>query len=176
MKKTITSAMLMGLCVFVVGCDKPAGNRTMTTQEMAAKNGSTAGGAMDKASEMMDKGADLMGQAKDALGSVEGGSDMLKNVTDSFSSLTKLLGDVKDEASATSAVPEINKIADSFGGMTEMYGKLPDAAKGVVGKLFEKSLGDLKPIIDKILAIPGVESIIKPAIDALMSKLGAFKA
>jgi hypothetical protein len=31
-------------------------------------------------------------------------------------------------------------------------------------------------MLDKIMAIPGVDAIIKPAIDALMAKLDAFKS
>lgn len=48
--------------------------------------------------------------------------------------------------------------------------------KSAVAGVFQSSIAQLKPIIEKIMAIPGVEAILKPAIDALMSKLDAFKA
>ena len=60
--------------------------------------------------------------------------------------------------------------------MTNKFGGLPAAAKTAVAGIFESSLGELKPMLEKLLAIPGVEAILKPAIDALMEKLGAFKA
>lgn len=48
-------------------------------------------------------------------------------------------------------------------------------SKGAVSSVFQSSLGQLKPIIEKVMSIPGVEAVLKPAIDALMSKLDAFK-
>ena len=70
----------------------------------------------------------------------------------------------------------MDKLTESFGGMSEMFGKMPDAAKSALAGVFQSSLKQLQPIIDKVLAIPGVEAVLKPAIDALMSKLGNFKA
>lgn len=60
--------------------------------------------------------------------------------------------------------------------MTDMFGKLPEGAKSAVAGIFQSSIGELKPIIAKVMAIPGVEAVLKPAIDAMLSKLGAFKA
>jgi hypothetical protein len=119
---------------------------------------------------------DLLSKATESLSSVEGGADMLKGITDSFGSITKTLGSVKDEASATAALPDLSKLTETFGGMTEKFGVLPEAAKSAVAGIFASSLGELKPMLDKILAIPGVEAILKPAIDALMEKLATFKA
>jgi hypothetical protein len=83
---------------------------------------------------------------------------------------------VTDKDSATAALPQINSLADSFGGMSDMFGKLPDSAKTAVAGVFTSAVAELKPFLEKVLAIPGVESVIKPAIDALMEKLAAFKS
>ena len=143
----------------------------------------SVGCSPEAAKEMTDKAAasakeaagDIGGKATEALSGVEGGSEMLTKVTELFGTATKTLGGVKDADSATAALPELGKLTEGFGGMTEMFGKLPDAAKGAVSGVFKSSLGQLQPIIDKVMAIPGVEAILKPAIDALMSKLEAFK-
>jgi hypothetical protein len=106
---------------------------------------------------------------------VEGGAEMLTQVKEMFATLTTALGGVTDADSANGALGEINKLTDGLGGLTEKFASLPDAAKSAVAGVFQSSLGELKPMIDKVLAIPGVEAILKPAIDSLMAKLDAFK-
>ena len=100
----------------------------------------------------------------------------LQEAGDDAAFITKALGTVKDEASATAALPELSKISETFAGLAEKFGALPPAAKTAVAGIFSSSMNELKPMIEKILAIPGVSTILKPAIDALMEKLGAFKA
>lgn len=152
---------------------KIANDAVETASETA---GDVADAAADAANGAEAGMSDLMGKATQALASVEGGTDMLKKVSEMFGSVTSTLQGVTDVNTATSAVPELSKLTDSFGGMTEMYGKLPDAAKSAVAGVFQSSLKQLQPIIDQVLAIPGVEAVLKPAIDALMNKLGDFKA
>lgn len=161
-------SMLVFAFLFIVsvGCSPEAAKEM--TDKAAASAKEAAGDIGGGVSGMMDK-------ATEALSGVEGGSEMLKQVTDLFASATKTLSGVKDADSATAALPDLGKLTEGFGGMTEMFSKLPDAAKVAVGGVFQSSLGQLQPIIDKVMAIPGVEAILKPAIDALMSKLEAFK-
>lgn len=166
MLRSLLSCTLLSLIVLNLGCSPEA------AKDMANKATETA---KDAAAEATSGAADLMGKATEALTGVEGGSEMLKQVTEMFGTLTKTLGGVKDADSANSALGEITKLTDGLGGLTEKFGSLPDAAKSAVAGIFANSLGDLKPIVEKVLAIPGVEAILKPAIDALMTKLDAFK-
>ena len=169
MKRSICLfVMLMTTIVFPMGCT-PETAKDMG-KDMAGK--AKDAGDMAKAAGMPD----MLGKAQDALKSVEGGSDMLKSVTETFAKATSTFKGVTDADSATAALPEIGKLTESFGGFSDTFSKLPDSAKGAVSNVFKSALGDLKPILDKVLAIPGVESILKPAIDALLAKLGSFKA
>jgi hypothetical protein len=145
---------------------------------MAEKAQEAAEVSKDLVSDAVSKSGvtDVLSKAKEALASVEGGEEMLEKVQSSFASLSGLLSGITDEASATSALGEISKLTESFGGMNELFGKLPESVKSVVSQLFDSSLGDIKPMLEKVMAIPGVESIIKPAVDALMAKLAEFKA
>jgi hypothetical protein len=162
--------VLAALFVVSVGCSPEA------SKDMAKKaTGGMAEAATDAAGDVGGGMSDMMGKATEALSGVEGGSDMLKQVTEMFGTATKTLTGVKDTDSATAALPELGKLTEGFGGMTEMFGKMPDAAKGAVSSVFQSSLGQLKPIIENVMSIPGVEAILRPAIDALMSKLDAFK-
>jgi hypothetical protein len=161
---------LTALFLVSAGCSPEA------TKEMAGNAaGEMANAAKGAAGEMGAGMADMMGKATEALAGVEGGSDMLKNITEMFGTATSTLNGIKDADTATAALPELGKLTEGLGGMSDMFGKLPDAAKSAVSGIFQSSLGQLKPIIDKILAIPGVETIVKPAIDALLSKLDGFK-
>lgn len=132
-----------------------------------------ASGAVEAVKGNMDE---LLGKATEALKDVAGGSDMLAKVKDLFGTASTTLSGITDEATANAAVPEITKLTESFGGLSEAFSGLPDAAKSAVGNIFSSALGDLKPVVEKVLAIPGVDKIIKPAVDALMEKLGGFKA
>lgn len=179
--------------VAFVGCDP---GTPITGETMNQKASSVAKGAADaakdvkEATETMAEDAksavgdavkasgmsEMLTKATEALASVEGGSDMLKNVQESFGKLTSTLTGITDGDTATAALPQLSQLTESFGGMSELYGKLPDAAKGAVAGVFGTAISELKPILDKIMAIPGVDAVIKPAIEALMAKLEAFKA
>lgn len=188
----VLSAMLISSAV-LVGCtpepattsETPNQKASSTAQGMAdatkgmkeatktmAEEAKAAVGDAIKASGM----SEMLSKATEALASVEGGSDMLKNVQESFGKLTSTLSSITDGESATAALPQLSQLTESFGGMSDLFGKLPDAAKGAVSGVFGSAVSELKPILDKIMAIPGVDAIIKPAIDALMAKLEAFKA
>ena len=144
---------------------------TEATKTMAEEAKAAVGDAI-KASDI----SEMLGKATEALASVEGGTDMLKNVQESFGKLTSTLSAITDGESATAALPRLSQLTESFGGMSDLFGKLPDAAKGAVSGVFGSAISELKPMLDKIMAIPGVDAIIKPAIDTLMAKLNAFKA
>lgn len=164
------SLALLAFSIVSVGCSPESAKKM--TDKAAGSVSNAAGQAAKEASGGL---SDMMGKATEAMAGVEGGSDMLKKVSEMFGSATTALGGIKDVDSATAALPELGKVTEGFGGMTEMFGKMPDAAKGAVSGIFRSSIEKLQPMIDKVMAIPGVEAVLKPAIDALMSKLAAFK-
>ncbi len=165
MVRSILSATLAAVLLFTAGCEeaKKAADQAASSASSAAADAKAGAG-------------DLMGKATEALAGVEGGSEMLKQVTEMFGKVTSTLGTVKDADTANAALPELSKLTEGFGGMTDMFGKMPEAAKTAVAGVIKSSLDQLKPIVEKVMAIPGVEAILKPAIDGLMSKLDAFKA
>ena len=48
---------------------------------------------------------------------------------------------------------------------------LPDGAKSAVSGVMDKGLAELKTLVDKVLALPGVEAVLKPAVGELLDKL-----
>jgi uncharacterized phage infection (PIP) family protein YhgE len=170
----ITLSFLSFVTITLSGCSPEM------EKKLADAGSDAANAAMEKAGDAVESAkssvADAMGKATESLAGIEGGADMLKNITDLFSKASTTLSGVSDEASATAALPEIHNLTESFGSFTEIYNQLPDAAKSAVAGVFTSSLSDLKPMLEKILAIPGAQSILKPALDALMAKLQSFQA
>lgn len=177
-----SSMLLPAVALLIIsstGCD--AGKQVADAGKQMADAGggavqNMADAAQNAAGEIGVDMAGMMSKATEALSGVEGGSEMLKQLTEMFGTATKTFSGVTDAASATAALPELGKLTESFGGMSQKFGALPDVAKGAVAGIFQSSMEQLKPIIDKIMAIPGVEAILKPAVEALMGKLDAFKA
>jgi hypothetical protein len=90
-----------------------------------------------------------------------------KSTTDAFNGIT-------DAASAEAALPKLRELSTKLDTMKTAVGALPADAKTTVNSLFETSLASLKPIITKVLAIPGVSEKIKPVVDELLSKINGL--
>lgn len=110
--------------------------------------------------------------ATDSSDYVNIGSDLgnvINSVSDTFSS-------VIDADSATAALPQLSEATSKLGGISELFNELPDPAKSAISNIAANKISSLQPIIDKIIEIPGVGPILKPAIDTLMAKLTEFTA
>jgi hypothetical protein len=159
-----------------------AKNAADSAKDAAQSAASSAKDAASAATEMAKDAAaaagldDLYKKATESLASVEGGEAMLKGIQESLGKITSTLGSVTDGDTAKAAAPVVSQLTETFGSMNDAFGKLPDAAKGVVANIFATATKDIKPVIDKVLAIPGVEEVLKPALEGLMAKLNGFKA
>jgi len=173
----MVNALILGLVSFT-GCDA----ESVKKAEETAKNAATqAESAVDSAVEQATSSAqnklnESMNEALNAVRGVEGGSEMVQSIRDVVGGIAGALAGVKDEASATAAAPELTNFSESLSKMNETFAKLPGPAKEVLAGIFEKALGDLKPQVEKILALPGVDKILKPVLDGLLEKMGSFKA
>jgi|688.fasta_scaffold06464_16 hypothetical protein len=181
-------AVALGL-VSLNGCNQEAVKKAEQAAKSAASDAADAassaaadaGAAVDAAAQQAATAAqnklnDSMNEALNAVRGVEGGGEMVQSIRDIIGNIASTLSGIKDEASATAAAPELTKFTESLGSMNESFAKLPEPAKKVLSGLFDSALGDLKPQIEKILAIPGIDKVIKPVLDALLEKLGSFKA
>jgi hypothetical protein len=168
----------LGCTLGLVGCTQ----ETIKKAEDAAQNAAAQAGdaaqnaAAQAASTAQNSLNESMNEALNSVRGVEGGEELVTSIRDMVGSVASTLAGITDEKSATSAVPELNKFSDSLSKMSDTFAKLPGPAKAVLANVFETALGDMKPQIEKILAMPGVEAIVKPAIDSLLEKFGSFKA
>jgi uncharacterized protein YidB (DUF937 family) len=93
------------------------------------------------------------------------------DLTGNFNSLTDTLGDIKDVASATTAMPKLTELGGKLGGMKALVDKLPDSAKAKITDLIKDEFGKLGGQLTQLLWIPGVGAKIKPALDVVLGKM-----
>ena len=96
--------------------------------------------------------------------------DMTANITSMFGSAEESLGSITDVESAKAALPSLTDFSDKLGGVSSMADKLPDAAKPIIASALEK----IMPMIEKVMAIPGVGGVLGGVIEPLKEKLTAL--
>lgn len=180
MKKRLGQFSVVALLgvVSLTGCDAETAKKAEEAAKSAATQAESSAEQMAQqaANAAQNKLNESMNESLNALRGVDGGSEMVQSLRDMVGNIASTLASVKDEATATAAAPELTGFTESLSKMNETFAKLPGPAKEVLAGLFETALGDLKPQVEKILAMPGVEKILKPVLDGLLEKLGSFKA
>jgi hypothetical protein len=81
---------------------------------------------------------------------------------------------ISDAASAKAALPQLEKGAAELDKLRERSLNAPADSEGALAALVASARPALDGLFDKVLAIPGVDSIAKPAIDTLRAKLDAL--
>ncbi|MGI9293582.1 MAG: DUF937 domain-containing protein [Pseudomonadales bacterium] len=99
------------------------------------------------------------------------GMDVGKQIGDVLGSATNTLSGITDVESAQAALPDINAMTSKLDGMTGMLDQLPEGARESVSGAARNGLGQLQPVIDKVMEIPGVGPVLRPAVEGLMEKL-----
>ena len=89
--------------------------------------------------------------------------------------VTSSLGSITDVNSAKAVLPDLNNATNKLGNLASMLNKLPDEQHKSLVTTVSQAIPQLKSLIDKVAAIPGVGDIIKPVVQALVSKLALFK-
>ena len=104
------------------------------------------------------------------VGDVDIGELSTSAVNDLYTSLSS----IKDEATAQTVLPGLTKVSSEFDQLAGLLGQLsPEARKTVTG-VFASIKPNVDSLIDRVLGIPGVGAIIKPAVDAIRAKLDAL--
>ncbi|MGL4396010.1 MAG: DUF937 domain-containing protein [Hyphomicrobium sp.] len=93
------------------------------------------------------------------------------DVTKMLSGLTAALGTIKDEVSAKSAVPDMEALAKQLQGAASVAGTLPADGKASLATLVGGMMPGLSGAIERVLAIPGVEPLLRPVLDKVMAHL-----
>lgn len=100
-------------------------------------------------------------------GDVDVGDLATSAVNDLYSSLQG----IKDSATAQSSAPGLAKASSEFDQLTSVLNQLSPENRKILAGLFTSVKPNIDQLLDKALAIPGVAAVIKPAVDAIRSKL-----
>jgi hypothetical protein len=127
------------------------------------------------------KGAEAVKATTDAVSAaVEKATDAIDltafggDVTGLFGKLTDSFKGITDVPSAEAAVPGLKDLAGILEGYKATADKLPEAGKATVKEMVGTNLGTLQPIIDTVLAIPGVGDILRPIVEPMLKTLSAL--
>ena len=115
------------------------------------------------------------GDATDAIAGAADGLDiggLMGDVTGLFNQASETLGGVTDLESATAALPGLEELGGQVEGLPSLFEKVPEAARGPLEGIVGEGIGSLQPIIDKVMAIPGVGGVIGPVLEPVMETLG----
>ncbi|MEE9319214.1 MAG: DUF937 domain-containing protein [Granulosicoccus sp.] len=139
---------------FLGGGAEDATNAVGTATEAASD---AASSAADAATEALPDGVDI---------------DAIKGQLDGvFGSTTDALSGITDADTATAAIPALEEATSKLGGVNDLFARLPDAAKGPVSSIVSGGMATLQPILDKVIALPGVGSVVEPVVKPLMDLL-----
>jgi hypothetical protein len=117
---------------------------------------------------------DKAGEAiKDALSGTNALSTSLSGTMDGIFSK---LESIKDAASADVALPALQESVGTIETFAKGLGALPADGKAVLVNLVKTQIEKLNPMLEKILAIPGIGEAVKQVLEQLKSKLEELAA
>lgn len=146
-------------------------------QEGKEKGEALAGKAAEKGTEAVAAATDAVEKAVEKAVESIPEIDMTAfggDVTGLFGKLTDTFKGITDVSSAEAAVPGLKDLAGILDGYKATADKLPEAGKATVKEMVGTNLGTLQPIIDTVLAIPGVGDILRPIVEPMLKTLGAL--
>lgn len=103
---------------------------------------------------------------------VPGLAEQTTKLTDSFGGLKDLLGGITDVDSAKAKLQDLQSADEGLGKITSGLSAAPEGMKSGLIKAAAGLIPGLQEMIDKVMAIPGVSTVLKPVMDSLQEKLG----
>lgn len=105
-----------------------------------------------------------------------GGVDVGKQASDSLGSLRTTLSEVTDVASAKAALPRLQDVTGQIDKTDGMIGSLSADQRKAISDIVNPQMPAVNQLFDKVLAIPGVDEVLKPTIDTVKAKLATLTA
>jgi hypothetical protein len=105
-----------------------------------------------------------------------GGVDVGKQASDNLSSLRTTLSGVTDVPSAKAALPKLQQVTGQIDKTNGMIGSLSAEQRKALANIVNPSMPAVNQLFDKVLAIPGVNGVLKPTIDSVKEKLATLTA
>jgi hypothetical protein len=112
--------------------------------------------------------------APETVGLVVDGVDIGTSVTSTIDSVKTTLEGITDSTTAQTALPKLEEASGDLEEVSGVVVKLSAEQKTALAGQINVARPLLDPLFDKVLAIPGVADIAKPAIDGLKAKFDAL--
>ena len=97
-----------------------------------------------------------------------------KQATDALNGVKGTLASITDAASATAALPKLGEASAALDKVSGLAAALPAEAKKTLAGTVGPAVTELNGVMDKVMALPGVGDIAKPAVEGLRAKLKAL--
>ena len=101
-------------------------------------------------------------------------ADIAKVTSDTFSGLMGTIAGITSVDTAKAALPKFAEATAAFDRIAASSAALPATVKPGFAGAFGGLLGNLNTQLDKVMAIPGVGDVLKPAVEPLRAKLNAL--
>jgi hypothetical protein len=127
----------------------------------------------------LGRGANVVDQTKNATGQAVqslsvGGVDLGSTLQATLGGLKTTLQGVTDAGSAQAALPKLQDATTQLDKLDGLSAQLPTAGRTALAALIAAERPSIEELFNKVLALPGVAAIAKPAIDQFRSKLDAL--
>jgi hypothetical protein len=103
-----------------------------------------------------------------------GGIDLAKQVNASVGALAQALTGITDVASAEAALPRIQEATAELDGVHALAARLPPDDRQTLAGLTLVAMIPIQQLCDRVLAMPSVAEIAKPALDELRARVDAL--
>lgn len=92
----------------------------------------------------------------------------------SFGDAGKILGSISDSASAEEALPQLDAVNADLGDLAKLAGEASPEIQSGLSDVVIAQIPGLQQVIDTAYAIPGVESVLRPTVDSMLTKFAGF--
>jgi hypothetical protein len=131
--------------------------------------------ATGAASQATPQATEATSQATQSVASLTVGDvDLGKELTGVFDDAKKTLREVNDAASAEAARLKLQGIADNLDKIKNLAGQLPADGKQALTGMADSAMPEIRDLIDKVMAMPGVADVLKTTVDPIKTKLQAL--
>lgn len=144
-------------------------------KEAAEEVEAAADSATDTAQEATDQASDTAQQAAQSVSDLTvNGIDLGQEIGTSVSDVTSALDGITDKASAEAALPTLDAVKTKLDELGTTVSTLPQAAQEGLASLLADGLPALQTLVTKVEGMEDVGPVVKPTLDAIMTKLDAW--
>ena len=99
------------------------------------------------------------------------GTKLISDATGLIKDATDSVASIKDEASATAALPKLKDITTKLGELQSQWAKLPQPLQKTVSDALRPLIAKLREAAQPVLALPVVGAKVKPIVDEMLGQL-----